>query len=155
VNALAIYNLRLGLINRGYYPVPMRDGVPGITSRGPTLPTESAIRSWGGLYPYHLETAIWQGETLVTVVELPPSEAELQARTEAAAASALLNKRTLARAIDRQRKAIRRRLNGVQERSQWLDAHSLGRTKPWLEAGISRATWFRRRRVETDVSGGA
>jgi hypothetical protein len=98
VNALAIYHLRLGLINRGYYPVPMRDGVPAITARGSVLPTEDALRGWGGLYPDHTETGIWRGDVIVPVTEVPPTEAELHARTEAAAAAARLNKLAIGRA---------------------------------------------------------
>ena len=154
MNLLQAYQLRVALLERGFIPIPCRDGVAAFTFRGGTPPTEGAVRSWAGLYPNHSETGIWKAGHVILVTEVPPTEAELHARTEAAAASALLNKRTVARATDRQRKASKRRLNGVQERSQWLGAHTLGRSKPWLEAGISRASWFRRRRVETGVSDG-
>ena len=38
----------------------------------------------------------------------------------------------------------RRRASGVQPREQY-EAGSLSRTKPWKAAGVSRATWFRKR----------
>src|SRR5262249_24458783 len=39
----------------------------------------------------------------------------------------------------------RRRGKGVKPRDVWLAVNSLAQSKPWDVAGISRATWFRRR----------
>jgi hypothetical protein len=48
----------------------------------------------------------------------------------------------------RELKRRRRRANGMRPRAQY-EAESLSRTKPWETAGMSRATWYRRR--ETSV----
>jgi len=38
-----------------------------------------------------------------------------------------------------------RRADGKPSRAAWLQANSASRTKPWLAAGVSRATWYRNR----------
>jgi hypothetical protein len=48
------------------------------------------------------------------------------------------------RAKDRQRKRRRRQLRGSKSRAKY-EATGFSRTKPWLTAGISRRTWYRRR----------
>jgi hypothetical protein len=45
----------------------------------------------------------------------------------------------------REREEQRRRANGVKLRAEH-EAASLSATKPWKQAGMSRATWYRRRR---------
>lgn len=45
---------------------------------------------------------------------------------------------------DRDREAARRRLAGVPDREAWLEENSASRTKPWLEMGVSRRTYYRR-----------
>jgi hypothetical protein len=49
------------------------------------------------------------------------------------------------------RKRDKRRKAGVRPRAEY-EAKSINRTKPWVEAGISRATWYRNR--ETSLSQG-
>lgn len=44
---------------------------------------------------------------------------------------------------DRQRKAQARRAAGMKPRSEY-QAAALSRSQPWKDAGISRATWYRR-----------
>ncbi len=51
----------------------------------------------------------------------------------------------------RQSKAAIRRAQGVLPRAEYL-AQSLSRKKPWLEAGVSRATWYRRRDAADETS---
>jgi hypothetical protein len=46
----------------------------------------------------------------------------------------------------RLREERRRREEGVKPRAEWLAANSLARTEPWKADGISRPTWYRRRR---------
>jgi len=45
----------------------------------------------------------------------------------------------------RQRKERERRERGMKPRAEY-EASSLSRTKPWKAAGVSRRTWYRRRR---------
>lgn len=49
---------------------------------------------------------------------------------------------------DRIRIMVKRRLRGVEPRRSWLNRHDLSRLKPWETEGISRSTWYRRRREE-------
>ncbi|WP_316176247.1 hypothetical protein [Bradyrhizobium sp. SZCCHNRI1073] len=49
------------------------------------------------------------------------------------------------KAADRERKARERRTKGAKPRKAYLE-QSLARAKPWQAEGISRATWYRRRR---------
>jgi hypothetical protein len=46
-----------------------------------------------------------------------------------------------------QRKVNKRRARGVKPRDEWLFQHSKERTKPWEAEGISRRTWYRRRKA--------
>jgi hypothetical protein len=51
----------------------------------------------------------------------------------------------------RRRKAVkereRRAAQGAVARDEYLAAHSLSREQPWVAEGISRATWYRRRKA--------
>ena len=49
------------------------------------------------------------------------------------------------RQMNRAYQADQRRAKGVQPRAAWLQANSISREKPWLAAGVSRATWYRNR----------
>jgi hypothetical protein len=75
--------------------------------------------------------------TLVT--EVPAAEA-MAAQQPRVAMRAIKQ-----RSKNQEYKAARRRAEGRPLREEWLAAHSTARTKPWLAAGIDRATWFRRR----------
>ncbi|BAQ17469.1 hypothetical protein [Methyloceanibacter caenitepidi] len=46
----------------------------------------------------------------------------------------------------------RRRAAGVKPRAEY-EANSLSRAEPWKAEGISKATWYRRRKAERDKSG--
>lgn len=50
--------------------------------------------------------------------------------------------RQQARKLSARQRARARR----QPRADYLAAHSISRTKPWIAAGISRATWYRQQR---------
>jgi hypothetical protein len=47
----------------------------------------------------------------------------------------------------RLRAASKRAKRGAVQREQWLAANSKARTKPWQQQGISRATYYRRRKA--------
>jgi hypothetical protein len=47
----------------------------------------------------------------------------------------------------RQREQGRRRKRNAKPRAEWLAANNISRTKPWLAAGVSRATYYRLRKV--------
>lgn len=51
----------------------------------------------------------------------------------------------------RRSKAALRRVQGVVPRSEYL-ARSLSREQPWLKAGVSRATWYRRLKAAVETS---
>lgn len=53
------------------------------------------------------------------------------------------------RQIERERKARARRANGSTPRKQY-EAQSVTAAMPWMTEGISRATWYRRRKRETE-----
>jgi hypothetical protein len=59
--------------------------------------------------------------------------------------------RPLKRAKERAWHERRRRKQGKPTRPAWLQANSASREKPWLAAGVSRSTWYRRCR-ETGCS---
>lgn len=54
------------------------------------------------------------------------------------------------RECDRQRKTAKRRAAGAVSRSEYVQA-SIEHAKPWEQAGISRATWYRKRARETET----
>jgi hypothetical protein len=51
---------------------------------------------------------------------------------------------------DRAYQERRRRAEGAKPRAQY-EAESLSRTKPWLAAGVSRATWYRNRETSASI----
>jgi hypothetical protein len=50
---------------------------------------------------------------------------------------------------DRVAAARRRRADGKAERAVWLAENTVSREKPWEAAGVSKATWYRRRAMHT------
>jgi hypothetical protein len=50
------------------------------------------------------------------------------------------------RQADRARRQRDRQARGVKPRIEY-ETNSLARTKPWLTAGVSRSTWYRRARL--------
>ena len=53
---------------------------------------------------------------------------------------------------ERERSAAKRRAAGAVPRGRWL-AGSLARTQPWLGEGVSKETWYRRRRARAGGTG--
>ena len=53
---------------------------------------------------------------------------------------------------ERQRKANGRRAAGMKPRAEY-EANALERTKPWLEHGLSRASWYRQKRHNETETG--
>ena len=43
------------------------------------------------------------------------------------------------------RRNIKRRMEGVKTRAEYLESNNLTRDHPWMAEGISKATWYRRR----------
>jgi hypothetical protein len=54
-----------------------------------------------------------------------------------------------------ERERARRKAAGAITRSDWLDANVPTATRPWEAEGISRATWYRRRRLEAAADDGS
>lgn len=54
-------------------------------------------------------------------------------------------------AIKRRRQQAYRRKQGAVPRAEY-EAKSINRAKPWIAEGISRATWYRRRRETTAIA---
>jgi hypothetical protein len=117
--------------------------------------SESGINLLISDYPEATETGIFvDGRmTIVTEVPLTPEQVEERRGAEEEAHRVALLAAEQARqeaeieaalARERQRKADKRRAQGKPTREQWLSAHS---GKPWVEAGVSRRTWFKRKRA--------
>jgi hypothetical protein len=49
----------------------------------------------------------------------------------------------------RKRAEVKRREQNRPSRAEWLSQHNRSKTKPWVQAGISRSKWYRRLRRET------
>ena len=47
------------------------------------------------------------------------------------------------------KEASRRRAAGAVSRADYLATHTTSRDKPWIHEGVSRTTWYRRRRAES------
>jgi hypothetical protein len=54
---------------------------------------------------------------------------------------------------DRARKEIQRRDAGAKPRAEFLAANTTSRLQPWKAAGISRRTWYYRRKADAQVPG--
>ena len=50
-------------------------------------------------------------------------------------------------------KELKRRERGAIVRAEWLEANSISRAKPWEAEGISRITWYRRRKAARGTGG--
>ena len=124
-NPLVAYRLRMRLVERGYIPCPVRDGKPVYIPH--SMPSEPAVRSRATSHENAYETGIFdlQTHSVTPVTEVPTA--------------------------NQWRKEAKRRSQGVMPRTEWLKAHS---AKPWVEAGVSRATWYRQQQKrETGVAG--
>ena len=133
-NPLVAYRLRMQLVERGHVPCPIRDGKPVYIPH--SMPSEPAVRSWATLHENAYETRIVDLQThSVTPVTVVPMGSPV---TEVPTAN-------------QRRKEAKRRSQGVMPRTEWLKARS---AKPWVGAGVSRATWYRQKHErETGVAG--
>ena len=68
MSPVELYNLRMGLLNAGYVPIPCRDGRPVVILQA--APTEGAIRGWATAYPRAIETGIVVGDRVIVVGSL-------------------------------------------------------------------------------------
>ena len=110
-------------------------------------------------HPEASETGIWIDGvfTIVDAVPLSPEQIEAKrvAEEEARAAAIIAEEQAqqaalveAARAKERQRKEEKRRAAGKQTRAEWLAARG---GEPWIEAGVSRRTWYRNSAGAIDV----
>jgi hypothetical protein len=116
--------------------------------------SESGINLLISDYPEATETGIWLDGKFTIVDEVPLTAEQLEERhkaeqeahrlaiiaEEAAKAEAVIEE---ARAKERERKAAARRAAGKPTRDEWLAARG---GEPWVEAGMSRRTWYRNQR---------
>jgi hypothetical protein len=158
--------LRLALRDAGFIISPCWPGYPPTGAPRHRSLTDSEIRSLFVSHPEEFATAIWREDIhsweIVSKVPLTPEEIEAQrlaeeAETEAKrvaeqvslelerlAAIAKPEQRVLAAGREAERAAseARRRAKGIPSRQEYLAA--VRSKKPWVEAGVSRATWYRR-----------
>jgi hypothetical protein len=106
-------------------------------------------------HPELTATGIYLDGVFTLVDAVPLTEAQLEAKRiaeeeerslaliaeEAARKEALVED---ARARERQRKEEKRRAQGKPTRAQWLASKG---AVPWVEAGVSRRTWYRQRKA--------
>jgi hypothetical protein len=55
-------------------------------------------------------------------------------------------RRDYSRILSNGKRVKKRRTKGMKSRAEYLEVNNLSQTKPWVAEGISRATWFRKRR---------
>jgi hypothetical protein len=149
--AAKAFALRVGLSQAG---IPWRACSPaGEYIRFATV-SESGINLLISDYPEATETGIWlDGHfTVIDQVPMTPEQVEAKriAEEEARAAAIIAEEKArqealieAARSQERQRKADKRRAQGKPTREQWLAARG---AEPWVEAGVSRRTWFRQKK---------
>ncbi|MEH2589872.1 hypothetical protein V1273_003711 [Bradyrhizobium sp. AZCC 1721] len=90
----------------------------------------------------------WRADTLAKRLGLTAAVRSELGITTIGAIDLLKAEREEARnARSLQRRVKKRRKRGVQPRDEWLAQHSKERTKPWEAEGVSRRTWFRRRKA--------
>ena len=125
------FHLRIALLRAGYTPAPCHSGRPVVIPHGEV--SESSILAWQNLIAP--ETGIYNRITgEVTIVDaVPLSAAELEAQRVGP-------RRPNWRPGGRPRSAPKyawsgradRRARGVPTRAEWLAAHSLVRSEPWV-----------------------
>jgi hypothetical protein len=91
----------------------------------------------------------WRADTLGKMLGLTTTDrAMLKIRSIGPIDSTAAERKEMRRIQKRERLRAQRRANGKMERADYLRAIStIG--SPWINAGISRATWYRKRRCET------
>jgi hypothetical protein len=88
----------------------------------------------------------WRADRLAWKLRVTAAERErLGLRTIGAIDMTAEQRRELARERKAERRRERRRAAGMRERAEY-EAQSLAREQPWTTLGISRRTWYRRRR---------
>ena len=88
----------------------------------------------------------WRADKLAQRLHLTEAERRrLGIRTIGAIDMTKQERKEARRRRQRQRDLNRRRAHGATPRVEWEAIHDTNRTKPWLAAGISRATWYRQR----------
>jgi hypothetical protein len=87
----------------------------------------------------------WKADNLAWRLRLTAKERRMLGVTTIGAVDENKAARTKRRKrLDRERKANARRAKGAKPRN---DAQSISQAMPWLEEGISRRTWYRRRKA--------
>lgn len=79
--------------------------------------------------------------------------AELQIRTIGSVDVSKQQRARRRREQKRAQKQINRRRQGVKSRAEYLAANSVSRSQPWKAEGISRRTWYYRRKATALVQG--
>ena len=93
----------------------------------------------------------WRADKLAQRLRLTEAERRrLRICTIGAIDMTKLERKQARRRRQRQRDQNRRRAHGAKPRVEY-EATSANRTKPWLAAGVSRATWYRRRETTRSV----
>ena len=78
---------------------------------------------------------------------------ELQIRTIGSVDVSKQQRARRRREQKRAQKQINRRRQGVKSRAEYLAANSVSRSQPWKAEGISRRTWYYRRKATALVQG--
>jgi hypothetical protein len=123
------------LVNLHGDPQRMRKA---IKARAPWLPADEADRKIRGVFAQPIK---WRADTLGKELGLTESDRRrLKIKTIAPIDMTPQQRQEARRLRQRQRERQRRRARGCKPQ-----ASSANRTKPWLQLGISRRTWYRRR----------
>jgi hypothetical protein len=89
----------------------------------------------------------WKADNLAWRLRLTAEERRMLGVTTIGAIDENKAARTKRRKrLDRERKAKARRAKGAKPRKDY-EAHSIAQAMPWIDEGISRATWYRRKQA--------
>jgi hypothetical protein len=118
----------------------VRAGMPKFTKDEVGLAAKLAMR----------RNRLAQADKLATVLDLHDADRHRLAITTIGAVDKTKRQRLAAykqrkRVKDLMRKAVKRRAAIKPSRSEWLSGNHHSRTRPWKRAGMSRASWYRRR----------
>jgi len=96
----------------------------------------------------------WKAESLGCLLRVTTAEWRLLDLRTIAPADMTKQERTQERKLrGRLRKRLRRRAMGKDTRAEYLAANSISRTRPWEAEGISRKTWYKRRKQAANGRG--
>jgi len=113
-----------------------------IKARAPWLQPDEADKKIRSVFAQPIK---WRADTLAKELGLTEStRSRLQIRTIGSVDMTRAERKQARRLRQRQRDRARRRALGAKSQ-----ANSINRTKPWLAAGISRATWYRQRETSS------